>query len=221
MQTRGTPVILFSLLLLCIVFFSGCGSSTPATAPQSGTQQPSVSTTVSGNQASNTPAIQQTAAPTSDIQVGDIPDTQAFVIYSSAAGGYTLEVPEGWARTATATDVSFIDKFDGVQVTVTAATSAPTVDSVRTQQAAALQNNGHAVQDVQIKSVQLKNASAILITFTSNSDPNAVTGKQIRQLNNQYLFFKNGKLATLTLWAPLGADNVDQWARMSNSFRWG
>ena len=35
-----------------------------------------------------------------------------------------------------------------------------------------------------------------------------------------YVFYKNGKEAMLTMWAPLGADNVDQWNRMANSFRW-
>ncbi len=220
MPMRRTGVIPLFLLLLCAVFFYGCGSGTTATTTPIGSQPSAVSTGGAGNQASNTPAVQQTAAPTSDVQVGDIPDTQAFVLYSSEVGGYALEVPEGWARTATATDVSFIDKFDGVHVSVTAAASAPTIDNARTQQAVALQNNGHAVQDIQIKSTQLKNGNAILLTFTSNSEPNAVTGKQVRQQNNQYLFFRNGKLVTLTLWAPLGADNGDQWARMSNSFRW-
>ena len=30
---------------------------------------------------------------------GDIPDDQVFVAYTSRAGGYSLKVPEGWART--------------------------------------------------------------------------------------------------------------------------
>jgi hypothetical protein len=214
-----TGKILFTLLLLpfCLACFSGCGGSTITATTQTGSKQSAASTAaVTGNG----PASTATAAPKSDVQAGDIPDTQAFVLYSSTTGSYALEVPEGWARTATATDVGFIDKLDGVQVTVTTATSAPTVDSVRTQQAATLLSNGHAVQDIQVKSTQLANGTAILITFTSNSAPDAVTGKQIRQNNNQYLFFKHGKLATLTLWAPLGADNTDQWARMSQSFRW-
>src|SRR5438874_7767621 len=49
---------------------------------------------------------------------GDIPDTQAFVSYSNASGGYKLDVPEGWARTETASSVSFVSKFDGVKVDV-------------------------------------------------------------------------------------------------------
>jgi hypothetical protein len=47
-----------------------------------------------------------------------------------------------------------------------------------------------------------------------------VTGKQVRLENNFYLFLKNGKLALLTLWAPLGSDNVDQWNLIANSFKW-
>ena len=182
----------------CLVLLSGCSSGGNSTSSSSST-------------------------PTSDTQTsssGDIPDTQAFVTYTSTQGGYKLDVPEGWARTSTGTDVNFIDNFDGVQVMLTQASTAPTVESVRSQQAVELQNTGRAVRDVQIKSVQLDSGSAILITYTSDSEPNAVTGKQVRLENNRFLFFKNGKLAALTLWAPVGADNIDQWNRMANSFRW-
>jgi hypothetical protein len=76
------------------------------------------------------------------------------------------------------------------------------------------------VRDVKVSDVQLPSGHAVLIVYTSNSDPNPVTGKQVRIENNSYLYFKNGTLATLTLWAPVGADNVDQWARISRSFKW-
>jgi hypothetical protein len=182
----------------CLVLLSGCSSG--------------------GNNTSSA-----SSTPTSDTQTsssGDIPDTQAFVTYTSTQGSYKLDVPEGWARTITGTDVSFTNTFDGVQVALTQASTAPTVESVRSQQAVELQNTGRAVRDVQIKSVQLDGGSAILMTYTSDSEPNAVTGKQVRLENNRYFFFKDGKLAALTLWAPVGADNVDQWNRMANSFRW-
>jgi hypothetical protein len=83
-----------------------------------------------------------------------------------------------------------------------------------------LQQTGNAVRDVKVQNAQTSSGPVILITYTANSDANAVTGKQVRLENNRYLFFSNGKVATLTLSAPLGADNVDQWARMSRSFRW-
>jgi hypothetical protein len=44
---------------------------------------------------------------------GDIPDDQVFVSYTSSASGFSLKVPEGWARSERGSDVQFIDKFDG------------------------------------------------------------------------------------------------------------
>ena len=60
----------------------------------------------------------------------------------------------------------------------------------------------------------------VRIRYSSNSEPNAVTNKRIRLDNETIVFFNNGKEAALTLWAPQGADNADQWNRMSGSFRW-
>ena len=61
---------------------------------------------------------------------------------------------------------------------------------------------------------------AIYVVFDSNSEPNAVTNKQIRLENDRYLFARDGKVATLTFSAPKGADNSDQWLLMSKSFQW-
>jgi hypothetical protein len=68
--------------------------------------------------------------------------------------------------------------------------------------------------------VKLKSGPAVVIAYASNSDPNPVTNKQIRLEREGYLMFKNGTLVSLDLSAPLGADNVDQWKLMSNSFQW-
>jgi hypothetical protein len=38
--------------------------------------------------------------------------------------------------------------------------------------------------------------------------------------NNRYLFYRAGHEAALTLSAPAGADNADQWQVMAKSFRW-
>ncbi len=151
---------------------------------------------------------------------GDIPDSQAFVAYTSAIGHYRLDVPEGWARQETGTDVSFIDKLDGVSVTVTDTTTPLTADAVRTHEAAQVEQSGRAVQIVDVKDVQMPNGNGVLIQYTSNSEPDPTTGKQVRLENSAYLFVHSGKLATVRLWAPQGADNVDQWQRMSQSFGW-
>ncbi len=196
------------LLALSLFGLIGCGGS--------GTTTPSVSTP-KGTQAATIPG-KATVATTP--QAGDIPDTQTFVKYHSTQGGYEVEVPEGWAQSTTATGILFTSAYNSVQIQLSQAKTALTVESVRAQEAVTLQQSGNAVQDVKVQTVQINNGPVVLITYTSNSDANAVTGKQVRLENNRYLFSSQGKLATLTLSAPLGADNVDQWARMSRSFRW-
>jgi hypothetical protein len=79
---------------------------------------------------------------------------------------------------------------------------------------------GHAVKVDTVKEVKLQSGPAVRITYSSNSEPNPVTNKQIRLEHERFIFFKNGKAATLDFAAPLGADNADQWKLMSNSFRW-
>lgn len=150
---------------------------------------------------------------------GDIPDTQAFVKYTSALG-FSLKVPEGWARTERSDGAHFSDKFNAVDVSVTAATGAPTVASVKTGQAARLESTGRAVRIASITSVKLPVGAAVLIAYSANSEPNAVVAKQLRLEHHRYLIQLGNKLATLDLSAPLGADNVDQWKLMADSFRW-
>ncbi len=150
---------------------------------------------------------------------GDIPDSQVFVAYTSQLG-FLLSVPEGWARTDRADGAQFADKYDTVDISVASAPNQPTVQTVRASDVGVLEKTGRAVKIVSVKSVTLPAGKAVLIRYASNSAPNTVTGKQIRLENDRYLFFKAGRLATLDLSAPAGADNVDQWKLMSESFRW-
>ena len=53
-----------------------------------------------------------------------------------------------------------------------------------------------------------------------NENGSHVAEKAIREENERYFFWQNGKLVTLTLSSPYGADNADQWNLMSKSFRW-
>ena len=208
---RVTKHMLSVVMALCMFVLAGCGASSSAPPAQT----PAATQPASASTEQPVPVISGTQASSSDI-----PDTQVFVTYTSSPGKYQLVVPEGWAQTANGTDVSYISNLNILQVTLTNASTQPTANSVRNDQAVTLQQTGRAVRDVQIKDVQLPNGPAVLITYTSNSDPNAVTNKQVRLENNRYLFFKNGKIAALTLSAPFGADNVDQWARIAKSFKW-
>lgn len=170
--------------------------------------------------AANSPACAaEKAIPAEKNPPGDIPDTQVFIDYVSPQG-FAIKVPEGWARSDRADGASFVDKLDGVTVAVAKVTSAPSVESVKTNQVPDLKAAERAVTVVSVKAVKLPAGPAIRIVYTSNSEPNAVTSKQVRLENERYLYFKDGKLATLELYAPKGADNVDQWQLMSKSFSW-
>lgn len=210
-MTRVRKNALTIVLALCMSVLAGCGgtSSTPPAQTPAPTQPSSASTE------QPVPVISSTQASGSDI-----PDTQVFITYTSSPGTYQVDVPEGWAQTTNGTDVNFVNNLNALHVTLTSAATQPTASSVRNDQAVTLQQTGRAVRNVQVQDIRLPNRPAVLITYTSNSDPNSVTNKQIRLENNRYLFFKNGKLATLTLSAPVSADNVDQWARIARSFKW-
>ena len=150
---------------------------------------------------------------------GDIPDTQVFVRYASPLG-FTIKVPEGWARSDHSASVSFADKYNMIDVSMSGQSTAPTMTSVRAVQAPELESTGRAVKISQIKDVRMGGGTAVLIAYTSNSDPNPVTNKQIRLEHDRFLFYRGGKLATLDMAGPQGADNVDAWRLMANSFRW-
>ena len=163
-------------------------------------------------------AAERAVAPEKNLP-GDIPDSQVFVTYD-AKSGYSLKVPEGWARSDLGNGVSFVDKLDGVLVTETAANSVPTVDSVKAAFIPDLEKRSRAMKLVKVEEVQLPAGKVVRIAFTSNSEPNAVTNKQLRLENEIYVYHNGGRTVSLQLYAPYGADNVDQWNLMSRSFRW-
>lgn len=220
---------------VAMVLVASCGAPAAATAPTATSQpvtlspsaglpvpSPSVAASPEAAAASAQPspvAAEQPVAPETN-PAGDIPDNQVFVTFTAPTGGYSLQVPEGWARTDNGADVRFVSKLDGVQVAMTNASAAPTTASAQAAQVPELQRSGRAVQVSKVQDVQLPAGPAVMVEYASNSDPDPVTNKQVRLENNAYLFYHNGKLATLTLWAPLGADNVDQWQQMAQSFRW-
>lgn len=49
---------------------------------------------------------------------GDIPDNQAFLLYTDKPAGYTIRYPEGWARTGSGKDVTFKEKANVIHVVV-------------------------------------------------------------------------------------------------------
>ena len=137
-----------------------------------------------------------------------------------APGGYTLEVPEGWARSADAGECALREQARRPVGDDQRRDSCPNRrECARSPGRGA--DRGRARDDVSsVDDVTLPAGAPCWSRARRNSNPDAVTNKQVRLEQNIYLLFNDGKLATLTLWAPLGADNVDQWQRIATSFRW-
>ncbi len=150
---------------------------------------------------------------------GDISDSQVFIEYQSPQG-FSIKVPEGWARRETPGGVTFSDKYNTVELVPSQRTEPLTAMSAKQNEISSLETTGKAVRVSKVNSVKLPSGSAIVVSYGSNSEPNPVTNKAIRLENDRYFFWNNGKFVTLTLSAPYGADNVDQWNLMAKSFRW-
>jgi hypothetical protein len=139
---------------------------------------------------------------------GDIPDTQAFVTY--AGPGYSVLVPEGWARTQR-----------GSRVTFTANANSESIDIGSARLGEDIRKRLGALGTITVRSgIRFGGGSGSIITFRSQSKPNPVTGKSVALDNTVYVSTRNGKRAILALSAPAGADNADQWSKIAASFRW-
>ncbi|WP_206454968.1 hypothetical protein [Aurantimonas marina] len=170
--------------------------------------------------AQSSPVTQRETAVAPEINPpGDIPDDQVFITYKSP-GGFSMQVPEGWSRSDAANGVSFADKYGRIVIDVTPAEQAPTAASIKQKEVVGLVASGHAVDVKDIRTMPLPAGEAVAVDYLSNSAVNPVTDRKIRLENRRIYYFRNGKKAVLTLSAPAGADNVDQWKMMAESFRW-
>ena len=151
---------------------------------------------------------------------GDIPDNTAYVPYHSTSGGVTISVPEGWARTTTKSSVKFTDKLNTVVVSWQATSAAPTVATARSTEVPQLKRSTRAFRLKSVSTTSLPAGPVVLIEYQANSDPNSVTGKQYRLDVLRYELFKNGVEGVITLLSPVGADNVDPWRIVTQSFKW-
>jgi hypothetical protein len=149
---------------------------------------------------------------------GDIPDNQAYVPYQGS--GFSVSVPEGWARTVNPNGVTFADKYNGIVISTTAASTAPTAASAQSTELPAIRAAAQGYVAGSITTVQRTSGSAILITYRALSAVNPVTGKVANESVERYEFWRGGREVVLTLAAPVGSDNVDPWRKVTDSFRW-
>jgi hypothetical protein len=212
-------MMLTGVALLTAVGLTACSSGgSAATGTPAATASAPMSSGVEGMAGAASAGL--SAAPVTESNpAGDIPDTQVFVDYTPARGGYSVQVPEGWARTDTGSSTLFSDKYNSIRIETAAAPAAPTVQSGQAEEAAIpAASQGFTPGDV--STVQRSAGSAVLITYQADSAPNSVTGKVVSQDVQRYEFWNNGTTVALTLSAPVGSDNVDPWRTVTDSFRW-
>ncbi len=150
---------------------------------------------------------------------GDIPDSQVFIRFDSP-DGFSLRVPEGWARSDVDHQSTFNDKYNRIVISTTDLTMALDLPFAKATLVPAIEKTGRAVKILKIVPVKLKSGDAIRIIYESNSEPNAVTNKQVREENETFYYAGKGKLIKLDMSAPKGADNADQWKLISSSLKW-
>jgi len=151
---------------------------------------------------------------------GDIPDNQVFVPYSPPGGRFTVKVPEGWGRTARAGTVSFTDKLNTISMETRPAPAAPTVASARQAELPAIRSASRRYEPGSVTQVRRAGGDVVLVTFKADAPADPVTGKVVHDAVERYEFWRGGTEAILTLAGPVGADNVDPWRTVSDSFRW-
>jgi hypothetical protein len=162
-----------------------------------------------------------TVAPPKEVNpAGDIPDNQVYVAWSPPGGGFKVKVPEGWARRQVGEATVFTDKFNSVRIDRSAVNKAPTVQSVRSVDLPAVRHSSKNVTVGTVGAVKRSGGTAVLATYRADSAPDQVTGKSVRQDVQRYAFWRNGSQVVLTLSGAVGADNVDPWHIVTDSFRW-
>jgi outer membrane scaffolding protein for murein synthesis (MipA/OmpV family) len=203
MRTRSAVAAGAATLALGV---AGCGASSSPSAPAASAGA-GATTTVDPNGPEVSPA-------------GDIPDNQAYVAYSPAGAGYSVKVPEGWARTTSGGVTSFTDKLNRVQMQTVPAPVALTARDARRTEIPKLSKRVAGFKAGSVSTVTRSAGTAVRITYQASSPADPVTGKSHTDAVERYVFFHRGRDVVLTLSGPKGADNVDPWKIVTDSLRY-
>jgi hypothetical protein len=210
MRVMKTFVAMLPLLLVGLLA-GGCGGSKPSSAGA----RPATTTTGSATTATTNQSPGALQAEAQSTATGDIPDNQAFVVFRDRAAGYSMKYPEGWAQSGGGRRVVIRDKNNIVRIVVQRG-ALPTAAAVSRELAAL---PGTRVETAP-KPFKVPSGPAIKIVYSTESAPNAVTGKRVRLVVNRYYVTHAGNEAIVDLGTPQGVDNVDAYRLMIESFRW-
>ena len=188
---------------------SSAGTPSVGSSTRAATSQPAATTTA---QATGAGALQAEA---NSAATGDIPDNQVFLVFRSAAAGWLMKYPEGWAQSGSGTHVTFQDKNNIVRVIVLRGPPA-TPASIHAELA--------SLKHVHVLSgpatIQVHGSPSFKVVYTTASAANPVTGKRVTLQVDRYYLSHAGMEAIVDLGTPKGVDNVDAYRLMIESFRW-
>lgn len=194
---------------------AGCGgsssSSSSAAAGSSSTPAAASSSSAVTTSSGVNPNGRETLPP------GDIPDTVAYVPYSSKSLGLTISVPEGWSRASTRSQVIFTDKLNEVRVFTAPAKGPITPASVRGTELATIKSSVKSFVLGSITSLTRPAGPAVRTTYFGDSQPNPVTGKVGTLAFERYDFSRHGREVVVLVSSPKGSDNVDPWRKVTSS----
>ena len=212
MCDRRRVLLRIQLLALAaaVVLICGCGGGSNS-SPGGGTPAP---TSESGGQAGGAAL----SADARSAATGDIPDTQNFLTLTAPRVRVSMLYPEGWTVREGSTGVAISDKNNLVRVAVSPG-AAPTGASAQAQ-LASLARTTPGLRAGTASAVSLKSGPAVKLTYTTQSAPNPVTGRQVKLNVDRYVLGQGGRVAVVDLGTPVGVDNVDAYRRMIESFRW-
>jgi hypothetical protein len=207
-------------LVVSAAIVSGCGGSkhtaapgatTAVTAPASAPTTTHATTTAT----STSPAPGALQAEANSAAAGDIPDNQVFLVFRNHSAGYSMKYPEGWAQQGAGNQVTFRDKNNIVRIVV-AGGAAPTRSLAQTDVA----HLAGAKIEKPAEAMTISGRPAFKVVYSTESAPNAVTGKRVKLVVDRYYVWKGGRRAVVDLGTPVGVDNVDAYRLMMESFRW-
>jgi hypothetical protein len=198
---RPLTLIFAGVVVVLALAVAGCGGSSSSGGGAAAT------TAVNPNKPEKSPA-------------GDIPDNQAYVAYTPPGAGFSVKVPEGWARQASGGAVTFTDKLNSIRMETTSAPGPLSLARARSSEVPKLSKTVKGFAGAKVSSVSRSAGSATRITYLADSAADPVTGKVRRNAVERYVFFHGGRDVVLTLSGPRGADNVDPWKLVTDSLRW-
>src|SRR5262249_36623829 len=205
-SVRGSALL---WLLLIIGRVAGCASSGQHAATLS-TSTPATASAPPATTTAGVPGALQAEA--NATAAGDIPDNQVFLVFRNRPAGYAMKYPEGWAQQGAGPQAPFRDKNNIVRIVVASAPP-PTTASVQKEV-------GSARMESAPQRLTISGHPAYKVVYSTQSAPNAVTGKRVKLVVDRYYLWNGGHRAVVDLGTPEGVDNVDAYRLMIESFRW-